>query len=262
MTRLGSLGTVVLLTMAMTLSVSNVRAHDTWIQVPSHILSKGQKVELTVANSHSFPAPESDLLPPERIQMITIFGPDGKEVGVEPAGEKGYRSKVPLGEEGTYVAVAVPQGGFFSKTTTGYQRGKSKKDIQGVIECKYVEKYAKALLSVGTPGGEHFFRPLGHKLEIVPLKDPAVLKAGDELPVKVFLDGKPIQIEIRATFAGFSPEKDAFALTTETGRDGVARIKVGKAGTWLILAKYDSPYYDATVCDKLSYGASLTFQIK
>ncbi|PIU31873.1 MAG: hypothetical protein COT06_05800 [Syntrophobacteraceae bacterium CG07_land_8_20_14_0_80_61_8] len=253
------LATAVLLS-AVQVSVGH--AHDTWITMQDYVLSKSKPAVLTVASSHHFPALENEFMTQDRIDKVILMSSDGKELSAAAQGDKDYQSEVPLDAQGTYMAVAIPQHGFSSKTTEGYQRGKSKKDLKNVIECRYSERYGKALFTVGTPGGDVFSRSLGHKMEIIPMKDPAMLKEGDDLPVKVLIEGQPARTYVYGTYAGFSSESNTFAYTTYADKEGIAKIKIIKAGTWLLLAKQEMPYSDPTVCDKLSYAASLTFQVR
>jgi len=237
-------------------------AHDMWINMQSYMVDKSKPAVLTVSSAHSFVVPGAEFMARDRIDKVGFWGPDGKELPAAPQGDTQYQSRAPLELQGSYVTVVTPHNGFSSKTTAGYQQGKSKKDLTDVIECRYSEKYSKALFTVGAPGGETFSRVLGHKMEIVPLKDPATLKEGDDLPVKVLLEGKPAATYIYGTYAGFSNESNTFAYTTHTDKEGIAKVGMIKAGIWLLLVKQEQPYPDAAVCDKLTHAASLTFQVR
>ncbi len=237
-------------------------AHDMWVTMQDYLVAKSKPAVLSVASAHHFPAHADEIMPRDRMDKVVLLGPDGKELPTAPQGEAQYQSLPPLEAPGTYMIVATPQSGFASKTTEGYQRGKNKKDLKEVIECRYSEKHGKALFTVGAPGGAVFSQSLGHKMEIIPMKDPALLKEGDELPVKVVLEGQPAKTYVYGTYAGFSDESNTFAYTTHTDKEGMAKVKMIKAGTWLLLVKEEMPYSDQTVCDKLSYAASLTFQVR
>lgn len=237
-------------------------AHDMWINMQDYTPDKSKPAALSVGFGHGFVIPGKEFLSRDQVDKVFFLSPDGKEIPLIPEGNEKYQSKTPLKAEGSYVAVVKKQGGFSSKTVEGVQRGKSKKDLKDVIECSYSEKYAKASFTVGTPGGEAFLQVLGHQMEIVPLKDPAKLKEGDELPVKVLFQGKPTRTYVYGTYAGFSSESNTFAYTTYTDKDGIAKIKVIKGGTWLLIVKQEMAYPDAAVCDKLSCAASLTFRVR
>ncbi len=244
------------------IQVSFGHAHDMWVSMQDYFPSKSDPAVLAVASAHRFPAQTDELMSRDRVDKVVIMSPEGKELATAPQGDAQYKSATPLEGQGSYLAVATPQNGFSSKTAEGYQRGKSKKDLKDVIECRYSEKNGKALFTVGAPGGDAFSRTFGHKMEIIPMKDPAFLKEGDELPVKVLLEGQPAKTYVYGTYAGFSNESSTFAYTTHTDKEGIAKIKIIKAGTWLLLVKQEMPYSDATVCDKTSYAASLTFQVR
>lgn len=236
-------------------------AHDAWVVMQEYAVSKSKPAVLTVANAHRFVVPCDEPMPPDRLEKVIFVTPAGKELPAARQGDKLHQSGG-LDTTGTYVAVATPQNGFSSKTPAGYQRGKSKKDLKDVVECRYSEKNAKALFTVGAPGGDAFSKPLGHKMEIIPMNDPATIKEGDYLTVKVLIEGKPARTNVYGTYAGFSDESGTFCYTTRTDKEGVAKIRIIKGGVWLLLAKEEMHYPDASVCDKLSYAASLTFQVK
>jgi len=60
----------------------------------------------------------------------------------------------------------------------------------------------------------------------------------------------------------FAPENKNSADTTYTDKEGVAKIKLLKSGTWLLLVKQEMAYPDAAECDKKSCAATLTFQVR
>jgi uncharacterized GH25 family protein len=247
------------------LSVIMVRVahtHDMWVDLKDYRPSKSTPAAISVASAHHFPAQADEIMGKDRVEKVVFLAPDGKVLPAVPQGDSQFQPEAPLQTQGTYMAVVTPQNGFASKTPEGYQRGKSRKDLPNVVECRYSEKHGKALLTLGTAGGDVFSKPLGHKMEIIPLKDPAALKEGDELPVKVLIEGQPARTYVYGTYAGFSNEPSTFAYTTYTDKDGVAKVKMIKNGTWLVLVKEEKPYSEPAVCDKLSYAASLTFQVR
>lgn len=240
----------------------NCYAHDMWVNMQDYTLEKSKPAMLTVGYGHAFVVPAKEFLSRDRVDTVLFLSPDGREELSVPEGDSKYQSKAPLGAQGSYMAVVKQRAGFSSKTVDGYQSGKNKKDLKDVIECRYSEKYAKALFTVGAPGGDSFSKILGHPMEIVPLQDPSKLKKGDVLTVKILFQGKPARTNVYGTYAGFSEESGTFAYTTSTDKDGIAKIKLINEGTWLLLVKEEMAYPDTTVCDKQSRAASLTFQVK
>ena len=161
---------------------------------------------------------------------------------------------------GSYLIVAKRKTGFYTKTTQGGKR-QSKEGLKNVIKCSRSQMCMKAIINVGDGQGKVDSK-VGHPLEIIPLANPAELKAGDYLPVQVLLHGKPYNDKIFATYMGFSTEKDVFAYTSKTDRQGKGRIRILQPGVWMIKVEHQQPYPDQDVCDVESFIATLTLEVK
>jgi len=253
--------TILVLLSVMFLS-NSAWAHDLWMTMDKYKMDKGSPAVFSIFSSHLFPPDKKDILAEDRLDRAFFITPAGQEVAASAKETGTYAPQAGLMETGTYLAVAIPHNGFSTKTTEGYQQGKSKKDLSNVVECRYSEKYAKTVFSVGKPGGEIFSKPLGHSMEIVPLKDPSTMKTGEKLPVKVLIKGKPARTIVFGTYAGFSDSPNTFAYTTRTDKDGIAEIKMIHNGVWLLIVKQEEAYPDSAECDKQAWAASLTFEIK
>jgi uncharacterized GH25 family protein len=249
-----------LLMFFLLLTAAPVSAHDMWIEVRDYTPAPGEEITMTLAYDHHLPARE--FLPKERLGEIYLLRPDGSRAGIAGYSEVEYKPEAAPADKGSYLVVATQKGGFWTKTTEGYQSGKSKKDVKDAIACTYSAKSAKAIVNVGAPGGAVLSKTLGQDLEIVPQADPATLRGGDYLPVKVLFKGKPLAgADVVATYVGFSREKNTFAYATKTVADGTAKIRMATAGAWLVAAHHKEEYPDRATCDENSFAASLTFEI-
>jgi uncharacterized GH25 family protein len=92
-----------------------------------------------------------------------------------------------------------------------------------------IEKFAKALVNV-TPTDNGFSTAIGDTLEIVPLTNPATVKPGDELTVRVLFKGQPPPTNVYATYDEFSTEENTYAYYTEGHKDGRAKVKITQPG--------------------------------
>ena len=257
--QLGILGLYIALVLGTTCYQAS--AHVLWLQVRDYTPQVGEEITLTLGYGHYLPARE--FMPGEDLEKIYILDPKGKKIGIKRYSDVEYKGEKPLNREGTYLVVAKKKGGFFTKTTEGYKRGRSKKGLKNVIKCTYSEKYTKAIVNVGEARGKNFSKVLGHDLEIISLADPGNLAEGDYLPVKITFKRKPLAYQpVYATYLGFSTEKAAFAYTTKTNAEGIAKIKIIKSGIWLIKVSYTEPYPDPEECDEYLYETTLTFEIK
>jgi nickel transport protein len=119
-----------------------------------------------------------------------------------------------------------------------------------VIDSFYSSQFVKSLFA----NSDASTKPVGMKLEIIPLKSPYELKAGELLPIKVFFDGRPVEgvtVEINS-------DKEAF----KTDEDGVASVKISGKGMQCILAKKKIPSRDNPDADYYSYTTAFTFDLK
>jgi uncharacterized GH25 family protein len=105
-------------------------------------------------------------------------------------------------------------------------------------------------------------RPLGHVLEIVPEKDPAMLAAGEPLPVQVLFRGKPLGgVRVSAAYAGAEMKGHDFPLTAETGPDGRVLLKLDRAGLWYARLIHMVAAQDDPQIDWRSFFSTLTFEV-
>lgn len=111
------------------------------------------------------------------------------------------------------------------------------------------------------PGTAGFDVPTGARLQIVPLASPADLKVGDELPVKLLFDGKPLPGRLFATYDGFSAREGTFATTAVAEKDGAAFIKITAPGLWVVKASHSQPEAAATH-GRYSATSNLVFTIR
>lgn len=151
--------------------------------------------------------------------------------------------------DGTAIFAAHRKGMIWTQTTKGWKQA-SKKGLKGVLSSGKYEKFAKSLVTVGnnTKGWD---RVVGDRLEIVPMSDPSTLRPGQELAVKILLDGKPLATPVYASYDKFSNRQDTYAYFSKDNQDGTAFVKISAAGLWMIRAEHiikeSTPDYDKHV---------------
>lgn len=118
---------------------------------------------------------------------------------------------------------------------------------------------AKVLVQVGPPGPAAeavATARLGHKLEIVPERDPLALPAGEPLPLRLYFEGRPLA---GATVELISLDVLGGRLTRQvTDAEGRARLKLPRVGSWLVNAIWSKPV-DRPDADFETTFASFTF---
>jgi nickel transport protein len=154
------------------------------------------------------------------------------------------------GEKAPAVIILVFDRGCMVKTPEGY-KNVSKRDAKDVIESFKGAKYNKNIWQ----WNDRFSKPLGGKMELVPLKNPLALKAGDKLPFQVLYDGKPLA---GATVAAEGVEKDAL----KTDPNGRAEIVIKKSGLNIVKANIKTPTPNDPDADALIETANIAFMVK
>ncbi|MEW6087920.1 MAG: DUF4198 domain-containing protein [bacterium] len=250
----------------MALTLSNVQAHYHWINVDNYNPMVDEEITISIGYGHQFPAGEV-LKKVEKIEKFYLVDPEGKivhlEVKTQGEGEDKQVSPIKMKSKtkGTYLIVLEKKPGFVSKTTEGY-KSQSKKGLQNVLSSSWSEGSAKTFINVGETAGESFLKDIGQRCQIIPLDNPTDLKEGDYLRLKTTLDGKPYSTFVYGTYAEFSEDKDTFAYTTKTNKEGIAKIKILKKGVWLIKTSDTIPYPNPDEADSYSFTNTLTFKIK
>ena len=244
------------------------RAHDFWIEPSQFQPAPGTSVGLRLRVGEHFrgdPVP----LDPARVTTFVVATASGTEPiggrrGAEPAGvalvEKpgiavvGYRS-LPQ-----HVELAAPD----------FERYLAMEGLEGVIRARaehgasdapgreIFSRSVKTLLAVGgdrpTTGHD---RVLDLTLELIPERSPYALRVGDELPVVLRYEGKPLAGALVMALHA-SGETLAQIRSDASGR---VRVPLSRSGAWLVKAVHMVPAAAGTDADWESIWASLTFEL-
>lgn len=101
-------------------------------------------------------------------------------------------------------------------------------------------------------------RVLGFPLELVAEKNPYILRAGEDLPVRLTYGSRPLA---GALVIAMNRKNPAEKLSARTGKDGRVRLPLRPGGMWLVKAVHMVPAPAGTNADWQSYWASLTFEL-
>ncbi len=234
------------------------QAHFPWINLADYTPETGQSVKISIGWGHHYPF--GGFLKKEDLENIFLIAPNGTKVPIISTSVLEFESGESLVTPGAYIIAAKRKPGFYTKTTEGGKR-QNKVGLKNVIRCSHSQMCMKAIVNVGDGKGK-VDTPVGQPMEIILLRNPVDLRAGEYLPVRVLLHGKPFKGRIFATYAGFSTEKDVFAYTATTGRNGKGMIRILQPGVWMIKTEHQDPYPDSKKCDVESYIATLTFEVR
>lgn len=189
----------------------------------------------------------------KRLPKVTKFGAydeEGQEVPSKLAAN-GPLVTVDIDNQPAFVA-AVMDYGMWSKTPDGKWHNKGKDEVPGAIISEKNYKY-----------GVHLRRELtgpvplllGQTLQIVPVKTPLPVKAGQPLKLRVLYQGKPVAGA--RVLSDWVNDPDAKGVTS--AKDGTVTIKVRNQGLNVIVAVFKSAPEDAAKTNAVENLASLSF---
>ena len=117
---------------------------------------------------------------------------------------------------------------------------------------------AKSLVFAAPASGAQGDRVLGFPLELVAERNPYAIRAGEDLPVRLTYESRPLA---GALVIAMNRQNPSEKLSARTGSDGRVRLHLRPGGMWLVKAVHMVPAPASTNADWQSYWASLTFLV-
>ncbi len=232
----------ILVACAFMLVCSQAWAHEFIVRPSKSQLKPGESVSFSVLSAHVFM--QSEELEDAGDVVVTAVDATGSRKIPLAADAKaftynGTTSFTPAG----YVMLVghrLPQ--VWSKTPEGMQKG-GKEAFPNAPFANSYEKFCKTLLAVGK-GNDAWSKPAGQALEIMPMADPSGYKVGQEAAFRIMYDGQPLSTEVYATCDGYTKTPNSYAWFTETDDKGIAQVKFGQKGLWMVRVQHKVPGKD------------------
>ena len=235
-----------------------VQAHELWVLAHQ---PEGGVVKADIGYGHDFPKIEE--IPANRVHIfdpLVLVTPEGRVTMDQVGKNYAFQKKMDL-KKGNYLVIAYYKPTFWSNGPEGWaQTNRTQRP-----DAEFVEEavmFGKTILRVqGCVGDSLISKPVGQKLEIVPLVHPAKVKVGGKMPLQVLLDGKPAKaVAVNATFGGFS-DKGYQAFAGKTDAQGRIDFLPLKDGFWVVRAMHSAKHPDPKKADELILNSSFTFNI-
>lgn len=243
------------------------RAHDFWLEPSTYTPAPGQRVAVRLRVGDHFPG-DPFARTSGRIERFAVFGGAGDAIvagaeGVDPAGY------LVAGGPGLYQIVYDSNHASLDLSGEKFERHLAEQGLERISELRrragrsavaakeVYSRSVKALIAVGGGAGEGYDRPAGLPLELIPERNPFLLTPGDELPVRLLYQGKPLA---GAWVQARNPRRDVETVSGRTDREGRLRLRLASGGTWLVKAVHMIPAPRESGADWESFWASLTFE--
>ena len=268
-------------TVAVALSIAGVlaiagiaEAHDFWLVPNAFHVAEGGVLEVRGQTSSKFPTSESAVTP-DRITEARVIG-SGEDFRISEVSTSGsslllrYRPRT-AGQRIVAVTIAprsVRASGPGLKRyieLEGNPTLAARYEREGVLPkadsiTRRYAKYAKTFVEVGRNGPRSFSQPLNQPLEFIPLTDPASLRVGDTLSLRLFYMRQPLAD--MAVHAGVAVDQgDPRDVHLSTDANGVVRLPLSSAGLWNVRTLYVLPATPQSGADWDSHFATVVFNV-
>ena len=258
---------------AVALVAAPVAAHDFWLQPRDFVLAASHPVALRIFVGHG-PDKQRWGVGIDRVVRFVSIGPDGS---VDRKGDLTLRGPafdgvVRLSQPGTHLLALESSNAASDLPSVRYnsyaeaegltiplaERARTGRKNDNGREV--YSRRAKAIVQIGPvdPGQSALVtKPVGMALEIVPERNPLLLKPGEGLPVHVLFQGRPLAgALVKLT------NLDADAKPVELHRSdaqGRAVFAVPRRGNWLVNTIWSVPVRNLAAADYQTIFSSLTF---
>jgi len=231
---------VFLMLLSIFLFSQSALAHHAWVEkeAEGYIIAWGHP-------------PKKGAYDPANVQDIKAFGLKGEEVVFKRIDEK---ERVSLSSNASISMISLSlKGSYLVTTPDGKKRLTKQEALKAGLQVSdsfYSAQTAKSLFAYSPAAS----KPVGMKIEIIPLKNPFILKQNEALPIRVLFDGKPIE--------GASIQIGDHKDVGKTDKNGEYSVQMMGKGMQVVLAQHKVSTKDSPDADYISYMTALTFEMK
>jgi uncharacterized GH25 family protein len=255
------------LTAIAALGSMTLQAHDMWIEPMTFSPQAGEIVGLRLRVGQDLlgdPLPRSAAL----INQFVVEDKEGRKpvVGREGGNPAGF---IRVAAPGLMVVGYRSNPSEVELTAEKFNQYLSEEGLDNVAALRkqrnqtgagvheLFARCAKSLVLSGAPaigGGD---RTLGFTLELTAEKNPYAIRTGEELPVRLSYENRPLGGALVMAMNRANPSEK---IKIRTDKDGRARFHLTPGGMWLIKAVHMIPAPAGSHADWMSFWASLTFE--
>ncbi len=272
---------------ALACAASTLAAHDFWLIPDAFAVIPGGRLAVRGQTSSLFPSSLSAVTPERIVAAKILTATTSASVRNVSVLGTSLRLAHPAPNAGQHVVGVQLAPRSIRESPASFRRyldlegapeARERYEREGLLPrvggdsiTRRYAKYAKTIIEVGH-GAPAFQRALQHPLEFIPLTDPAALRPGDSLRVRLVLLGKPAafaHIHAGSVSHGATALQDTAAARRAASRDvalitdgsGVATIALPSAGLWNVRTLQILPAVKGSGADWDVHWATMVFAV-
>jgi uncharacterized GH25 family protein len=259
----------VLVVAAIALSRAPLFAHDLWIEPTTFSPRPGQVVGVRLRVGQDL---LGDPLPrdPALINQFVLEDAAGRKPvvgrdGADPAGivRMAIPGLVVIGYLSNPSAIDLAADKFNQylkeEGLDAVAALRARRNETGARAHELFARCAKSLVLSGSPSEAQGDRLLGFTLELVAERNPYAIRAGEDLPVRLTYENRPLAGALVVAMNRLNPSEKLAARTDNAGR---VRFRLWPGGMWLVKAVHMVPAPAGSHAEWASFWASLTFELR
>ncbi len=266
----------------LALAAAAARADDFWLVPNAFNVGPRSTVVVRGQTSSRFPTSkaavaidriaDARLISKGRSEAVANFGTDGNSLILRHRPRRAGQYVVAVSLKPRALRESVP--GFLRYLELeGATEARARLEREGVLAARdsvtrRYAKYAKTLVQVGRGGPRAFGAIAGHPLELVPARDPATLRSGDTLRVRLLFQGKPLpnahlsaNAVVHSQDIGGEPVSVAPDTALVTDGSGAVLLRIGAAGVWNVRGVHIAPAAAGSGADWDTHWVSIVFHV-
>jgi hypothetical protein len=259
----------------MIFAAVSVGGHDLFLKLDSYFLETNSRASVRLLNG-TFQSSEG-IVRRDRMRDVTVLTPAGRTSPLLAANswaddDKMTTLELQTGGPGTYVVGISTKPREIDLKAAEFNDYLAHDGIPDILAVRRknrelnrdvrerYSKHVRAVFQVGDARSEQFKTPLNYPVEIIPQRNPYLLKVNQILPVLCTLDGKPLPNQF--VMAGWEGRDGKLkSISTRTDRNGIARFRLSSAGKWYVKMIHMTPIKEPGI-NYESKWATLTFEIR
>jgi uncharacterized GH25 family protein len=249
-------------------------AHDLWMQPSSFWVPAGASMPVSILIGHGNDR-ENWGIRGDRITLLRGIGPDGRVSNLMPLigpNTAAQSLALHIAQPGTHLIVMESNHAESELPGARFEEFLAEEGLTAAILHRQrtgasarpgreiYSRRTKSLIQIGgldPKGGSPATTRLGFSLEIVPERDPYRLAPSEDLPVRIFFEGRPLSgALVKLTNLDADARPVATKLSDHAGR---ISFNVPRAGKWLLNVVWAKPIQGNPRADYETTFSSLTF---
>lgn len=249
-------------------------AHDFYLIPETAAPGAGATIRLALHVSEVFPGDPVDWRADKTSQFFLQDAKGRLDLKDRVPEGKPLMPRVTLRAPGTTVIALVTEPSYIEIAAAPFQEYLKHEGHADILEMRAqmgtvsspgrerYRRYVKTLVNAAGSASETALANLSLTIEIIPEAQPAAVRPGGKLPVRVLMEGMPLAGgQLCATHAGFSKGHDAYAWCGRLDAQGRASVPITAAGWQIIRTTRMRPLAGDNRADWVSYWSALTFEV-